>query len=144
MNNWIGLGRLTRDPSISTSQSGMQIARFTVAVERRGKHEEGQQNADFIPCTAFGKTAEFADKYLRQGTKMLVRGHIQTGSYQNKDGQKVYTTDIIVDEMEFAESKSASSGQATTPTQPQAPAAGQPTNGFVNVPDDIEDELPFA
>lgn len=144
MNNWIGLGRLTRDPSISTSQSGMQIAKFHLAVDRRGKKEEGQPTADFIPCTAFGKTAEFADKYLRQGTKMLVRGHIQTGRFTAKDGQTVYTTDIIVDEMEFAESKSASSGQATTPVQPQAPAAGQPTNGFINVDDEIDSDLPFA
>ena len=109
MNRVILMGRLTRDPDIRYSQSGdnMAIARFTLAVDRRGRRQDGadQQTADFIGCVAFGRTAEFAEKYLKQGTKIAVTGRIQTGSYTNKEGQKVYTTDVVLDDIEFAESK---------------------------------------
>lgn len=139
MNKVILMGRLTRDPEIryGTGESATAIARYTLAVERRFKRE-GEQSADFINCVAFGKSAEFAEKYLRQGTKMAVTGRIQTGSYTNKDGNKVYTTDIVVEEQEFAESKSAS--ENSNP----APAPAVDADGFMNVPDGVEDEgLPF-
>ena len=117
----------------------MAIARYTLAVDRRFKKENDQQTADFIGCIAFGKNAEFAEKYLRQGTKIAVTGRIQTGSYTNKDGQKVYTTDVVIEEQEFAESKKDSQDNA-----PSAPAYGKPDNdGFMNVPSDLDDELPF-
>lgn len=135
MNKVILLGRLTRDPEVRYSQNGdqqMAIARYTLAVDRRGLKKEGQQTADFISCVAFGKNGEFAEKYLKQGTKIAVSGRIQTGSYTNKDGQKVYTTDVVVEEQEFAESKG--SGQTTAPS---------PSDGFMDIPADIEDSLPF-
>ena len=148
MNRVILMGRLTRDPDIRYSQSGdnMAIARFTLAVDRRGKKSENgsdQQTADFISCVCFGKTAEFADKYLRQGTKIAVTGRIQTGSYTNRDGQKVYTTDVVLDDIEFAESKNAQSSDASAyraPSRPEPSAAGE---GFMNIPDGIDEELPF-
>ena len=153
MNRVILMGRLTRDPDIRYSQSGdnMAIARFTLAVDRRGKKPENgsdQQTADFISCVCFGKTAEFADKYLRQGTKIAVTGRIQTGSYTNRDGQKVYTTDVVLDDIEFAESKNAQSNDApaynnaynNAPSRPEPSAAGE---GFMNIPDGIDEELPF-
>lgn len=154
MNTWIGVGRLTRDADVRTygENNDKKMARFTLAVDRRGKKEEGQQTADFISCVCYGKLADFADTYLRQGIKMVVRGHIQTGSYTNKDGQKVYTTDIMVDEMEFAESKRASEGSApatgntaqSRETAPaSAPAQGR-DDGFINIPDGLEEMLPFA
>ena len=139
MNKVILMGRLTRDPEIryGTGESATAIARYTLAVERRFKRE-GEQSADFINCVAFGKSAEFAEKYLKQGTKIAVTGRIQTGSYTNKDGNKVYTTDIVVEEQEFAESKSAS--ENSNP----APAPAVDADGFMNIPDGIEDEgLPF-
>lgn len=139
MNKVILMGRLTRDPEIryGTGESATAIARYTLAVERRFKRE-GEQSADFINCVAFGKSAEFAEKYLRQGTKIAVTGRIQTGSYTNKDGNKVYTTDIVVEEQEFAESKSASENSSS------APAPAVDADGFMNIPDGIEDEgLPF-
>lgn len=135
MNKVILLGRLTRDPEVRYSQNGdqqMAIARYTLAVDRRGQKKEGQQTADFISCVAFGKNGEFAEKYLKQGTKIAVSGRIQTGSYTNKDGQKVYTTDVVVEEQEFAESKG--SGQTTAPS---------PSDGFMDIPADIEQDLPF-
>jgi len=154
MNKVTLMGRLTRDPNVtqSSGEKATTIARFTLAVDRRFKKEGDQQTADFISCVAFGKSAEFADKYLRQGTKIAVVGRIQTGQFQNKDGQTVYTTDVIVEEMEFAESKRASEGSApdagntvqsrgTTPAS--APAQGR-DDGFINIPDGLEDELPFA
>ena len=148
MNRVILMGRLTRDPDIRYSQSGdnMAIARFTLAVDRRGRRQENgsdQQTADFISCVCFGKTAEFADKYLRQGTKIAVTGRIQTGSYTNRDGQKVYTTEVVLDEIEFAESKNMQSNDAPVyrPTsRPEPRAAGE---GFMNIPDGIDEELPF-
>lgn len=135
MNRVILLGRLTKDPNISYAQKdNSAIARFNLAVDRRvSKNNDNQQTADFISCVAFGKTAEFAEKYLRQGTKIALEGHIQTGSYTNKDGVKVYTTDVVVDQMEFAESKSAGDGNKR-PSE----------SGFMNVPDEIDEQLPFA
>ena len=148
MNRVILMGRLTRDPNISYSQGGdnMAIARFTLAVDRRGRRQENgsdQQTADFISCVCFGKTAEFSEKYLRQGTKIAVTGRIQTGSYTNRDGQKVYTTDVVLDDIEFAESKGAQSNDTyayRAPSRPEPSAAGE---GFMNIPDGIDEELPF-
>lgn len=136
MNKVILMGRLTRDPDIrySTGDNPIAIARYNLAVDRRFS-KENEQSADFISCVSFNKNAEFAEKYLRQGTKIAVTGRIQTGSYTNKDGQKVYTTDVVVEECEFAESKKAA--EAAKP----APASG---DGFMNIPDGVEDEgLPF-
>lgn len=134
MNRFIGMGRLTKDPNITYTQGAeaMCIARYTLAVDRRGKKQDGQQNADFISCVAFKSNAEFAEKYLKQGTKMLIEGHIATGSYKNKDGQTVYTTDVVIDSQEFAESKKD--------TQDNAPKS---EDGFMNIPDGIDEELPF-
>ena len=149
MNKVILMGRLTRDQNVrysprNNSQEEMAIARYTLAVDRRGA-KDGQQSADFISCVAFGRDGEFAEKYLKQGTKVVVTGRIQTGSYTNRDGQKVYTTDVIVEEQEFAESKSsaaANSGAAYTPSRPEPSAAAG--DGFMNIPDGVEDEgLPF-
>lgn len=147
MNKVILMGRLTRDPEIRYSQGerSMAIARFTLAVDRRRRSNDNnsEQTADFITCVAFDRQAEFAERYLHQGTKMLVTGRIQTGSYTNKDGQRVYTTEVMVDEMEFAESKaSAESGGYTAPSRPAPSAAAG--DGFMNIPDGVEDEgLPF-
>ena len=141
MNKWTGIGRLTRDPEVRYTQGSnpMAIARYTLAVDRRTK-KENEQNADFIPCIAFGKSAEFVEKYLKKGTKMAVVGRIQTGSYTNKDGVKVYTTEIVIEEQEFAESKAAQSGQQNT--QPAKEEEGM--DGFMNIPEGIDEELPFA
>lgn len=143
------MGRLTRDPEIRYSQGAdgsTAIARYTVAVDRRRKtNGDGtEQTADFIGCVAFGRSAEFAEKYLHQGTKVIVTGRIQTGNYTNKDGQKVYTTEVIVEEQEFAESKAsaASNEAAYAPSRPEPSAAAG--DGFMNIPDGVEDEgLPF-
>lgn len=145
MNRVILMGRLTRDPNISYSQGGdnMAIARFTLAVDRRGRRQDGadQQTADFIGCVCFDRQAEFAEQYLRQGTKIAVQGRIQTGSYTNKDGQKVYTTDVVLDDIEFAESKASQGNSDQAPSRPApASAAG---DGFMNIPDDIDENLPF-
>ena len=149
MNKVILMGRLTRDPNVrytqqNGSQESMCVARYTLAVDRRGARD-GQQSADFISCVAFGKNGEFAEKYLKQGTKIVITGRIQTGSYTNRDGQKVYTTDVVIEEQEFAESKSsaaANSGAAYTPSRPEPSAAAG--DGFMNIPDGVEDEgLPF-
>lgn len=140
---WL-MGRPTGDPEIRYSQSGdnMAIARFTLAVERRGRRrEEGEENtADFIRCISFGKQAEFIEKYIRQGTKIAVTGRIQTGSYTNKDGQKVYTTDVVLDDIEFAESKGSSNSSEGNTGRPEPSSAG---DGFMNVPDGIDEEAPF-
>lgn len=139
MNKVLLLGRLTRNPEVRYSQNGdqqMAIARYTLAVDRRGQKKEGQQTADFISCVAFGKLGEFAEKYLKQGTKVAVTGRLQTGSYTNKDGQKVYTTDVVVEECEFAESKSSEGSQ-------KAPAEAPASDGFMDIPAGIEDSLPF-
>lgn len=139
MNKVILMGRLTRDPEVRYSQgeNSMAIARYSLAVDRRGARENNEQSADFINCVAFGRSGEFAEKYLRKGTKIVVEGRIQTGSYTNKDGQKVYTTEVVAENQEFAESKSSSAdGQ-------KAPAAPNGGDGFMNIPDGIEEELPF-
>lgn len=138
MNKVILMGRLCADPEVRYSQNQNQtaVARYRLAVDRRFKRE-GEQTADFISCVAFGKAAEFAEKYLRQGTKIAITGRIQTGSYTNREGQKVYTTDVVVEEQEFAESKGASSGNGGT-----APQAADP-DGFMSLPDGIDEELPF-
>lgn len=147
MNKVILMGRLTKDPEIRYSQSGenqFAIARYSVAVDRKYKRD-GEPTADFINCIAFGKQGEFAEKYLHKGVKILVEGRIQTGSYTNKDGQKVYTTDIYVESTEFAESKAASqSANTQTPnTQPQQ-ASLIDSDGFMTIPDTISDGgLPF-
>ena len=157
MNKVILMGRLTRDPDIRYSQgaNSMAVARFTLAVDRRFKRESSDQSADFISCVAFGKLAEFFEKYVKQGTKMLIEGRIQTGSYINRDGQKVYTTDVVLDNAEFAESKSASAQRTSYSQAParapqqaapaQAPAAAEAASeGFMNITDGLEDEgLPF-
>ena len=137
MNKCMLIGRLTRDPEIKTSGE-TSIARFTLAVERRFKREGDQQTADFISCVAFGKTAEFVEKYARKGTKFALEGRIQTGSYTNKEGQKVYTTDVIVEQLEFAESKSSSEGKQTTSS------TNTQNDDFMKVPDSIDEELPFC
>lgn len=140
MNKVILMGRLTRDPAVNytqTASGSSAIARYTLAVDRRFRRDS-EQSADFINCVSFGKTAEFAEKYLRQGTKIVVVGRIQTGSYTNKDGQKVYTTDIIVEECEFAESKNSLQQNQSKP-QP----APENADGFMNIPDGIDSELPF-
>lgn len=143
MNKVILMGRLTRDPEIrySTGDSSLAIARYTLAVDRRfAKKDSGstEQTADFINCVSFGRTAEFAEKYFRQGIKICVTGRIQTGSYTNREGQKVYTTEVVVEDAEFAESKSASqAGNSPVPN------SSSPSDGFMNIPDGIDEELPF-
>ena len=143
MNKVILIGRLTDDPAVNYSQgeNSIAIARYRLAVNRRF-HREGEQEADFINCVALGKQGEFAEKYLRKGMKIAIIGRIQTGSYTNKDGVKVYTTDVIVEEHEFCESKSSGTGTApTTQASQYAPTGG---DGFMNIPDGIEDDdLPF-
>lgn len=142
MNKVILMGRLTREPEVRYSQgeNAMAIARYTLAVDRRYK-KENEQTADFINCVAFGKIAQIAENYLHKGTKIVVSGRIQTGSYTNKDGQKVYTTDVVVEEIEFAESKSSQNEYTEAPQGRPTPADA---DGFINVPDNVEDEgLPF-
>ena len=153
MNRVILMGRLTRDPEVRYSQGerSMAIARYTLAVDRRGRRNQDssaeQQTADFINCVAFDRAAEFAEKYFRQGMRVLVSGRIQTGSYVNKEGQKVYTTEVILDDQEFADSKGASSDMGgytqSAPSQRPAPTSAI-GDGFMNIPDGVEDEgLPF-
>ena len=150
MNKVVLVGRLTRDPEVRYSQgdSATAVARYTVAVDRRFKRD-GEPTADFIPCVVFGRSAEFAEKYFRQGMRVLVSGRIQTGSYTNKEGQRVYTTDIIVDDQEFADSKNSAGGNGDNggygyqPTSRPAPTSAI-GDGFMNIPDGVEDEgLPF-
>ncbi len=140
MNKVILMGRLTRDPEVRYSQGeqAMAVARYTLAVDRRGKNQEN--SADFIQCVAFGKAGEFAERYLHKGTKIVLTGRIQTGSYTNKEGQRVYTTDVIAEDQEFAESKNAE-GVGTYSNQP-APAPQQNDGGFMSV--DEDSELPFT
>ena len=141
MNKVILMGRLTRDPDVRYSQgeSASAVARFTLAVDRRFKRD-GDATADFINCVSFGKAAEFAEKYLRQGVKIAVTGRIQTGSYTNKDGVKVYTTDVVVEEQEFAESKAASAQNNESSNNIPSINAG---DGFMNIPDGIDEQIPF-
>ena len=151
MNKVILMGRLTRDPDVRYSQgeNASAFARYTLAVDRRFRRD-GEATADFIGCVAFGRQAEFAEKYLRQGTKIAITGRIQTGSYTNKDGQRVYTTDVVVENVEFAESKNASAGNNDGGYQNagfgggnNAPAPSGAGDGFMNIPDGIDEELPF-
>ena len=148
MNKVILMGRLTRDPNVrytqqNGSQESMCVARYTLAVDRRGARD-GQQSADFISCVAFGKNGEFAEKYLKQGTKIVVTGRIQTGSYTNRDGQKVYTTDVVIEEQEFAESKAASASNSGYQASPSPSPSADIGDGFMNIPDGIDEELPFS
>ncbi len=150
MNKVILMGRLTRDPEVRYSQGGenpLAIARFTLAVDRRFKRD-GEATADFISCVAFGRQAEHAERFYRQGLKIVITGRIQTGSYTNKDGVKVYTTEVVVEEQEFAESKAVSDANAggyrSAPTPAPAPApVSDAGDGFMNIPDGIDEELPF-
>lgn len=139
MNKVILMGRLTRDPEVKNSQgaNATVITRYTLAVDRRF-HREGEATADFINCVAFGKSGEFAEKYFRQGTRVVITGRIQTGSYTNRDGQKVYTTDVVVEEQEFAESKGAGNSTNNVSTSKNN------DDGFKPIPDGIDEELPFA
>jgi len=146
MNKVVLMGRLTKDPEVRYSQgeNSMAITRYTLAVDRRFSRGNDEATADFIQCVAFGKAGEFAEKYFRKGIKIAVAGRIQTGSYTNKDGVKVYTTEVIVDEQEFCESKGSGgegsySGGGGGVSRPE-PSAG---DGFMNIPDGIDEELPF-
>lgn len=149
MNKVILMGRLTRDPEVrySSGERSMAIARYTLAVDRRGRRSEGsEQTADFIPCVAFDKSGEFAEKYFRQGMRILISGRIQTGSYTNKEGQKVYTTEVIIEDQEFADSKNSSGGDTGSgyneSFRPSPENAS--SEGFMNIPDGVDDEgLPF-
>lgn len=157
MNKVILMGRITRDIEVrySNGENPMAIARYTLAVPRRFK-KDGEADADFIGCVAFGRPAEFADKYFRQGIKIAISGRIQTGSYTNKEGQKVYTSEVVIEEQEFAESKAASEAHSGGGTQNAQNNGGQQKNsqtyqqqsmtskdGFMNIPDGIDEELPF-
>ena len=133
-------GRFTRDPDVRYTDGGTSIARFTLAVDRRFKRD-GEQTADFINCVAFGKTAEFIEKYFRQGMKLELTGRIQTGSYTNKDGAKVYTTDVIAEQVGFGESRRVSNENASE--QSDRGYGPEDGDGFMNVPDDVAEELQF-
>ncbi len=155
MNKVVLVGRLTRDPEVRYSQgeTATAVARYTIAVDRRFKREN-EPTADFIPCKIFGRSAEFAEKYFRQGMRVAISGRIQTGSYTNKDGVKVYTTEVIVEDQEFAESKAEyeanhgsyqqNSYQQNSYQQPAPSPAADVGDGFMNIPDGIEEELPFS
>ena len=140
MNKVILMGRLTRDPEVrySAGENALAIARYTLAVDRRFRRD-GEASADFISCVSFGRTAEFAEKYFRQGLKIAVTGRIQTGSYTNREGQKVYTTEVVVEDQEFAESKATSQQN-----QNNANGSVPGSDGFMNIPDGIDEEMPFS
>lgn len=140
MNRVILMGRLTRDPEVryTSGENSMVVARYTLAIDRAIK-KQGEQSADFINCVAFSKVAEFAEKYLRQGMRVLVSGRLQTGNYTNKDGQKVYTTDVVLDSQEFADSKGENAKGMSNHN-----SSGIDSDGFMNIPDGVDDEgLPF-
>ena len=146
MNKVILMGRLTRDAEIRYSQgeSSTAIARFSLAVDRRFRRDNDEQTADFINCVAFGRTAEFLERFGRKGTKFVLEGRIQTGSYTNKDGQRVYTTDVVAENVEFAESKNNSSAGNDFGGAPSAPSpSGAAGDCFMNIPEGIDEELPF-
>ena len=140
MNRVILMGRLVRDPEVRHSQGAESttVARYTLAVDRR-QRTNNEGSADFIPCVAFGRAADFAEKYLRKGTKLVITGRIQTGSYTNRDGNRVYTTDVIIEEQEFAESERDDDTNGSSPKGPYPTG----TDGFMNMPDGIDEELPF-
>ena len=157
MNKVILMGRLTRDPEVRYSQgeNALAIARYTLAVDRRfNRNNSDEQTADFINCVAFGRAGEFAEKYFRKGTKVAVTGRIQTGSYTNKDGVRVYTTEVVVEEQEFAESKAVSDSHTSqsssmgagfgAPSQAAPAPSAASADGFMNIPDGIDEELPFS
>lgn len=143
MNKVELVGRLTRDPEVryTNGENASAIARFSVAVNRRFKNNEGNYDADFINCVAFGKSAEFIEKYFKKGMAIGISGRIQTGNYTNKDGVKVYTTDVVVEEAEFVESKN--SGGASAPSNAPTNDNVSSADGFMNIPDVIDEELPF-
>ena len=151
MNKVILMGRLTRDPEVryTPGENSFAIARYTLAVDRKIR-KDGDATADFINCVVFGRSAEFVEKYFRKGLKITIEGRIQTGSYTNRDGQKVYTTEVVVEDQEFAESKASSDSYAAAhPRTEAAPATSMPSpsaasaDGFMNIPDGIDEELPF-
>ena len=149
MNKVVLMGRLTRDPEVrySAGENATAVGNYTLAVDRRFKRD-GEPSADFIRCVCFGRNAEFAEKYLRQGTKIVISGRIQTGSYTNRDGHKIYTTDIVIEEQEFAESKAASQNSSGSNVSypdpaPRSAYGSVGTDGFMNIPDGIDEELPF-
>ena len=137
MNKVIMMGRLTRDPDIRYSQEGTAIARFSLAVDRKFRKEDGSRDADFFNCTAFGKAAEFLEKYIKQGQRILVAGRIQNDIYTNRDGDKVYSVQVIVEELEFADAKP----ERVRKDEPKPSAAG---DGFMDIPEGAEEELPFV
>lgn len=144
MNKVVLMGRLTRDPEVRYTEGDnpTTIARYTLAVDRKFKRD-GEPTADFIRCIVFGKAAEFTEKYLQRGIKVVISGRIQTGSYTNRDGVKVYTTDIVIEEQDFAESKAVSEqNRENYNREGQAGTAG--SDGFMNVPEGLEEELPFS
>ena len=144
MNKVILMGRLTRDPEVRYGgANNSAVARFSLAVDRRFKRDGDEQTADFINCVAFGKTAEFLEKYARKGTKFVVEGRIQTGSYTNKEGQRVYTTDVVCENVEFAESKNSQSGGSSFDGGAGFAPSSDAGDGFMNIPDGIDEELPF-
>lgn len=147
MNKVVLVGRLTRDPEVRYSQGehATAVARYTLAVDRRFRRDN-EPTADFIPCVVFGRSGEFAEKYFRQGMRVSVSGRIQTGSYTNKDGVKVYTTEVIVEEQEFAESRAESEANRNSFSQPSASSSPSVDagDGFMNIPDGIDEELPFT
>ena len=149
MNKVILMGRLTRDPEVryTSGENSLAIARYTLAVDRKIR-KDGDATADFINCVVFGRSAEFAEKYFRKGLKITIEGRIQTRSYTNRDGQKVYTTEVVVEDQEFAESKASSDSYAASHPRTSAPEASMPNpgtaaEGFMNIPDGIDEELPF-
>lgn len=146
MNNVVLMGRLTRDPEVrySNSDTPLAIARYTLAVDRRFKRD-GEPSADFIRCVSFGKAGEFAEKYFSQGMRVVVSGRIQTGSYKNRNGDTVYTTEVVTETLEFAESKKNSQGNSSQTGSAQASAGAVPDDdGFMTIPEGIDEELPFS
>ena len=145
MNKVILMGRLTRDAEVRYSQgdASTAVARFSLAVDRRFKRDGDEQTADFINCVAFGRTGEFMERFGRKGTKFLVEGRIQTGSYTTRDGQKVYTTDVVVEQVEFAESKASNDNNGGYVPADRPSPSGAAGDGFMNIPDGIDEELPF-
>lgn len=143
MNKVVLMGRLTKDPVIRLPehQDGTTVARYTLAVDRRRSRQQ-EQSADFISCVAFGKAAEWVQKYLHKGTKICISGRIQTGSYTKQDGTKAYTTDVIAEEQEFAESKAASQNCASATEEPAGQQAA--VDGFMNIPDGVDENVPFT
>lgn len=144
MNNVVLMGRLTRDPEVSytAGSTPLAIARYTLAVDRRFKRD-GEPSADFIRCVAFGKAGEFAERHFRQGTKIVIAGRIQTGSYKNKNGDTVYTTEVVAETQEFAESKKAGDGQGHNSSGTEAAGGVPDDDGFMTIPEGIDEELPF-